>query len=106
MVRLVHQADGSEQLIGRRVEDYQTFVRLEMGGGVLAGDPLDSWEHDSAMRERVRPMIADEAKTEQFLAARRLTLDSASRTLFLDYVARVFFAAVALRARGDYGPDK
>jgi len=90
-------------------QDYQWFVRLEIGGGVLAGDPLDSWERDNAMRERVRPMIADEAKTEQFLAAKRLTLDSASRTLFLDYVTRDFFAAVALlarHARGDYGPDK
>jgi integrase len=89
--------------------DYQWSVRLEMGGGVLSGDPLDSWEHDSAMRDRVRPMIADEAKSEQFLAAKRLLLNPASRIMFLDYVTRDFFAAVAVlarRARGDYGPDK
>jgi integrase len=90
-------------------EDGQWFVRLEMGGGVLAGDPLDDWEHDSAMRDRVRPIIADEAKSQQFLAAKRLILDSASRTMFLDFLTRDFFAALALlgrRARGDYGSDK
>jgi hypothetical protein len=38
-----------------------------------------------------------------------VTLDPVSRRMFLDYVTRDFFAAVALlawRARGDYGPDK
>jgi integrase len=95
-------------------EEYEAHVRSElcgpaMAGGVFFGDPLDFWERDSAMRERVRPIIADEAKSQQFLAAKRLTLDSASRTMFLDYVTRDFFAAVALlarRARGDHGPDK
>jgi hypothetical protein len=59
--------------------DYQWSVRLEMGGGVLPGDdPLNSWERDSATRDRVRPMIADEAKCEQFLAAKRRPLDPAS----------------------------
>jgi integrase len=95
-------------------EDYQAQVRSDlygpaMAGGVFSGDPLDFWERDSAMRDRVRPIIADEAKSHQFLAAKRLILDSASRTMFLDYVTRDFFAAVALlarRARGDYRPDK
>ena len=43
------------------------------------------------------------------LAAKRLVLDAASRDMFLDYVTRDFFAAVALlarRARGDFGQDK
>jgi integrase len=95
-------------------EDYQAQVRSElygpaMAGGVFSGDPLDFWERDSAMRDRVRPIIADEAKSNQFLAVKRLILDSASRTMFLDYVTRDFCAAVTLlarRARGDYGPDK
>jgi hypothetical protein len=94
--------------------DYQAQVRSElygpaMAGGVFSGDPLDFWERDSDMRDRVRPIIADEAKSHQFLAAKRLTLDSASRNMFLDYVTRDFFAAVTLlarRARGDFGPDK
>jgi hypothetical protein len=66
-------------------EDYQAYMRSElygpaMAGGVFAGDPLDFWERDTAMRERVRPIIADEAKSQQFLAAWRLVLDPASRT--------------------------
>jgi integrase len=96
-------------------EDYEWHaVRSQlygpaMAGGVFSGDPLDFWERDTGMRDRVRPIIADEARSHQFLAAKRLTLDPASRTMFLDYVTRDFFAAVALlarRARGDYGPDK
>jgi integrase len=95
-------------------EDYQAQMRSDlygpaMAGGVFSGDPMDFWERDSAMRDRVRPIIADEAKSHQFLDAKRLVLDSASRTMFLDYVTRDFFAAVALlarRARGDYGLDK
>ena len=96
-------------------EDYEWHaVRSQlygpaMAGGVFSGDPLDFWERDTAMRDRVRPIIADEAKSHQFLAAKRLTLDPASRTMFLDCVTRDFFAAVALlarRARGDYGLDK
>ena len=60
------------------------------------------------MRERVRPIIADEAKSHQFLAAKRLILHPTSRNMFLDYVTRDFFAALTLlarRARGDHGPD-
>ena len=95
-------------------EDYQWFVRSElygpaMAGGVFSGDPLEFWERDSAMRDRVRPIMADEAKSQQFLAAKRLVLDAASRDMFLDYATRDFFAALNLlarRARGDHGPDK
>ena len=95
-------------------EDYQAHMHSElygpaMAGGVFAGDPLDFWERDTAMRERVRPIIADEAKSHQFLAAKGLVLDPASRIMFLDYVTRDFFAAVTLlvrRAQGDHGPDK
>ncbi|MGB9391894.1 MAG: hypothetical protein WCB70_18180 [Xanthobacteraceae bacterium] len=95
-------------------EEYEAHVRSElygpaMAGGVFSGDPLDFWERDSGMRERVRPIIADEAKSQQFLADKRLTLEHVSRTMFLDYVTRDFFAAVALlarRARGDHGPDE
>jgi hypothetical protein len=47
----------------------------------------------------VRPVIADEGKSEQFLAAKRITLDPASRSMFLDYIARDFFAAFSLLAR-------
>jgi integrase len=95
-------------------EDYEAHMRSElygpaMAGGVFSGDPMDFWERDSAMRDRVRPIIADEVKPHQFLAAKRLLLDPAAQAMFLDYVTRDFFAAVALlarRARGDHGPDK
>jgi hypothetical protein len=96
-------------------EDYEWHaVRSQlhgpaMEGGVFSGDPLDFWDRDSAMRDRVRPIIADEAKSQQFLAARGLVLDTSSSNMFLDFVTRDFFAALALlarRARGDYGPDK
>jgi integrase len=95
-------------------EEYAHHVRSEfygpaMAGGVFSGDPLDFWERDGAMRDRVRPIVADEAKSHQFLAIKRLVLDPASLNIFLDYVTRDFFAALALlarRARGDYRPDK
>jgi integrase len=64
------------------------------------GDPFDQSDKD-----HVRPIIADEAKTAQFLAAKRLQLDAPSRDLFLDYVARDFFAALntlVRRAEGDF----
>jgi len=96
------------------LEEYQFQMRSElhgpaMAGGVFSGDPLEFWERDSAMRERVRPIIADEAKPQQFLAAKRLVLNQASLNRFLDCVTRDFFAALALlvrHARGDYRPDK
>jgi integrase len=95
-------------------EEYGFQMRSElhgpaMAGGVFSGDPLEFWERDSAMRDRVRPIIADEAKPHQFLAAKRLVLNQASLNKFLDCVTRDFFAALALlvrHARGDYRPDK
>ncbi len=56
-----------------------------------------------------RAVIADEGKTAQFLSAKRLALDPASRDLFFDYVARDFFATLDLltrRAGGDFGKDE
>jgi integrase len=76
--------------------------------GMISGDPVDEWEREPALREHVRPIIADEAKSQQFLAAKRMVLDPASETIFLDYVTRDFFGALALlvrRARGDHRED-
>jgi integrase len=70
----------------------------------FGGDPFDHTD-----KSHVRPIIADEAKTAQFLAAKRRQLDTPSRDLFLDYVTRDFFAALDLltrRAGGDFGVDK
>lgn len=57
--------------------DYQAEVHSQfygpaMAGGVFSGDPLEFWERDEGMRERVRPIIADETKSCQFLAAKRI----------------------------------
>jgi len=76
--------------------------------GVMdAGPPRDDpFEH--VVMDYIRPFVADEAKTAQFLAAKRLQLDPASRNMFLDYVVRDFFAALDLlvrRASGDFGAD-
>jgi integrase len=89
----------------RMIEDVQAAA---IANGIYVGAPLELLDNVD-VRERVRPIIADEAKSEQFLAAKNLPLDAASRSMFLDYVARDFFAAIALlarRARGDYGVDK
>lgn len=95
-------------------EDYRTRMLGELEAAavqceVFAGEPLDLWEASPAIRERVRPVVADEAKSEQFLAAKRMVLDASSRVMFLDYLTRDFFAAITLlarRARGDYSSDK
>jgi integrase len=66
----------------------------------------DPFAHDDLAK--ARPGISDEGKTAQFLAAKNLALDPPSRDMFLDYVARDFFAALDLllrRAAGDYRDD-
>ena len=92
-----------------RYSVYSDFFGPAMAGGVFDGDPLEFWERDSGMRERVRPIIADETKSRQFLATKEIVLDRTSEAMFLDYLTRDFFAAIGLlarRARGDYGADK
>jgi integrase len=72
-------------------------------------DPFEDWNENARARERVRPVVADCAKTTQFLHAKSLTLDPASRDMFLDHVCKDFFEALELlkqRAKGNYGPDK
>jgi hypothetical protein len=88
---------GWPSIIGRQT--YQAHFRSElygpaMAGGVFSGDPLEFWERDAAMRERVRPLFADKTKSDQFLAAKQLVMDAASCDMFLDDVTRDFFAAL------------
>lgn len=71
-------------------------------------DTDEAWKRSPEVRERVRPMLADWGETSQFLASKALTLDSASRELFLDYLYSDFAAALKLfirRADGDYSED-
>jgi len=59
-------------------------------------------------REAIHPMLADEAKTAQFLASKGETLTPAAMEQFLDCLVYEFLAAVDLlrkRAIGDYTPD-
>ena len=59
-------------------------------------------------RAEIRPMLADWCETAQFLAARHLVLDNASRDLFLDALYGDFGEALKLlirQAHGDYSPD-
>jgi hypothetical protein len=56
----------------------------------------------------IRPMVADEAETTQFLASTGLLLSSEARDVFLDAVADELLAAFQLlqrRAKGDYSAD-
>lgn len=57
----------------------------------------------------MRAILADHAECAQFLHARGLVLEPASRDMFLDRLLPSFFAAMRLLARnadGDYSPDK
>ena len=67
-----------------------------------------TWVQSEEAAPVVRPIVADEAKTAQFLASRGLTLNNAARALFLDFVLVEFLEAVKLlerRAKNDYAPD-
>ncbi len=73
-------------------------------------DPSAAWNwiRSEQARPRVRPMVADEAQTAQFLASQGLKLSNEARDLFLDFVLPEFLEGVKLlerRAKGDYGID-
>jgi hypothetical protein len=63
---------------------------------------------EPAVREDVHPVLADEAKTAQFLASKGEVLKPAAMVAFLDCILDHYIQACALlerRARGDYTPD-
>jgi integrase len=69
---------------------------------------LDTWIRDPEVRAGIRPQLADEAKTAQFLASKGVVLNREAMALFLDCVLDEFMAALLLlerRAHGDYEPD-
>jgi integrase len=71
-------------------------------------DPEWKWAEDEDVRAYIRPFIADNARTAQFLASRGLALTPEARDHFLDGVADEFGHALRLliaRAKGDYSPD-
>jgi hypothetical protein len=61
------------------------------------------------VRADIHPMLADEAKTAQFLASKGEVLTPTAMILFLDAVLHEFLEATQLlrrRATGDYSPDQ
>ncbi|MFZ0238273.1 MAG: hypothetical protein WAL37_13085 [Xanthobacteraceae bacterium] len=66
------------------------------------------WTKEPEVRAGVRPLIADECRTAQFLASKGVVLNREAQALFLDCVLDEFMAAILLlqrRANKDYTPD-
>ncbi len=66
------------------------------------------WTRDPDVRSGIRPMLADQGHTAQFLASRGIALTNASQALFLDWVLDNYIPALSLlerRAKGDYEAD-
>lgn len=98
---------GWEELLG----EFQT-VTLECAPEWFRNDerldPEWRWAEDEGVRAHLRPFIADNAHTAQFLANRGLALAPQARDRFLDAVDTELAAAlklIARRASGDYSPD-
>jgi hypothetical protein len=95
---------SKDVLAGYRDKMWEGLHSVALDEGLGLGSPFEGTD-----KVRVRAVIADEGKTAQFLAAKKIALDSASKDLFFDYVARDFFAALDLlirRADGDFGADR
>jgi hypothetical protein len=73
-----------------RLEDYAPDWVIEHGWRDL------EWAREPEVRAGVRPLIADEAKTAQFLASKSVVLNSEAQTAFLDCVLDEFMAAILL----------
>jgi hypothetical protein len=87
-----------------RLEDYAPHWAKERG----AWKTIEEWRHEPEVREGMRPLIADEAKTAQFLATQGLTLSHEAQSLFLDCVLDEFERAIQVlerRARNIYDTD-
>ncbi len=66
------------------------------------------WTREPEVRTGVRPLIADECKTAQFLASKGVVLSTEAQAAFLDCVLDEFIAAILLlerRANKDYSVD-
>ena len=85
-----------------RLEDHAPDWVIEKGWRDLA------WTREPEVRAGIRPLIADEAKTAQFLASKGVVLNPEAQASFLDCVLDEFIAAILLlerRANKDYSPD-
>jgi integrase len=85
-----------------RLEDHAPQWVIEEGWRDL------EWTREPEVRAGIRPLIADECKTAQFLASKGVVLNTEAQALFLDCVLDEFLAAILLlerRAKGDYSVD-
>jgi integrase len=85
-----------------RLEDHAPHEVIEHGWRNL------DWTREPEVLDGIRPQIADEAKTAQFLAAKGIVLNNKAQALFLDCVLAEFMAAILRLERlagGDYEPD-
>jgi integrase len=85
-----------------RLEDHGPDWVIEEGWRDL------EWAKEPEVRAGARPLIADEAKTAQFLASKGMVLNHDAQALFLDCVLDEFMAAILLlerRANRDYSVD-
>ena len=85
-----------------RLEDHAPDWVVEEGWRDL------EWTREPEVRAGVRALIADEAKTAQFLASKGVVLNTEAQAAFLDCVLDEFMAAILLlerRANKDYSPD-
>jgi integrase len=74
-----------------------------------AADPHWEWKEAPEIRAKVRPMVAEMARTASFLIAEGMTLTTSANNLFLDVVESNLLAAFARLeqlARGDFTPDE
>lgn len=86
-----------------RLEDHAPHWVIEHGWRDL------EWTRKPEVRAAIRPLIADEAKTAQFLAMKGIVLNNEAHALFLDCVLDEFMNAILLlerRADKDYSPDE
>jgi hypothetical protein len=89
-------------VLNDRLEDHAPDWVIEDGWRDL------EWTKEPDVRAGVRPLIADEAKTAQFLASKGVVLNTEAQAAFLDCVLEEFMAAILLlerRANKDYSVD-
>jgi integrase len=100
-----------DQLWDEAVEGARALSIAETGdryNDVPQGYAETVFEQSFEARKRARALAADDGETSQFLLSKNLTLDPASRELFLDFVCRDLFEAYGLlikRGKGDYSED-
>jgi hypothetical protein len=98
----VEHWEGMYDALLDRLEEHAPDWVIEDGWSDL------EWTREPEVRAGVRPLIADEAKTAQFLASKGVILNTEAQAAFLDCVLDEFMAAI-LRlerlANKDYSPD-